>query len=90
MARQYPLWLIDVSTRAPSSQGMLSALALAAPQAGIQPAGDPGEVQRTALAEARIAPLRFELTTYAVRPRVSTFALDVTGVTHLAQSAVDK
>ena len=90
VARQNPLWLIDVSTRAPSSEGMLSALAAAAPQAGIVPTGDPEEVQRTALTEARIAPLRYELTTYAVRPRVSTFALDVTGITHLAQSAVDK
>ena len=90
VARANPLWLIDVSTRAPSSQGMLSAVALAAPEAGIRPTGDPGEVQRKALTEARIAPLRYELTTYAVRPRVSTFALDVTGVTHLAQSAVDK
>ena len=90
VARENPLWLIDVSTRAPSSEGMLRALALAAPEAGILPTGDPDEVQRTALTEARIAPLRYELTTYAVRPRVSTFGLDVTGITHLALSAVDK
>ncbi len=90
VARENPLWLIDVSTRAPSSEAMLSALAAAAPAAGILPTADPDEVQRTALTEARIAPLRYELTTYAVRPRLSTFALDVTGITHLAQCAVDK
>ncbi len=87
-ARRAPLWLIDSSAAAPSAEGMLGALAVAAPGAGIRRLGDPDEVQRMVLADARIAPLRYELSSILVDRRVRLASVDVMGVERLDRFAI--
>ena len=67
---------------------MLGALAVAAPGAGIRRLGDPDEVQRMVLADARIAPLRYELSSILVDRRVRLASVDVMGVERLDRFAI--
>jgi hypothetical protein len=86
--RRAPLWLIDATAAAPSAEGMLGALAVAAPAAGIRRLGNPDVIQRAVLAAARIAPLRYELSSILVDRRVRLASLDVMGVPRLDRFAL--
>jgi ABC-type transport system substrate-binding protein len=82
-AHRTPLWLIDATAAAPSAEGMLGALAVVAPAAGIDRVGDPDVIQRRVLAAARVAPLRYELSSLVVARRVRVASVDVMGVVRL-------
>jgi hypothetical protein len=87
-ARRAPLWLIDATATAPSAEGMLGALAVAVPAAGIRRIGDPDAIQRRVLGAARIAPLRCERSSIIVDRRVRLASVDVMGVARLDRFAL--